>query len=208
MRLRFIAPLAAAAAIAVPVGTATAHHGGQERGGDRHGNVRQEDGPGRWHRWHRHDNGFHRGFQKVCGLDAQYLMTAIEGDRFEIAGGTLALTKTSNPQVRTLAQTLISDHSQSLQEAIALAQKLGVDVPSDPSPTQQWALDTVSGLSGAAFDRSWSSLEVADHEQDIDETSFEARYGCNREVRQDAAQEIPVLQHHLQLAQTALASVS
>jgi putative membrane protein len=200
MRLRFIVALAAAAALAIPAG-AMAHHGGQAGGGDRQG------GYGDHQRSHRHDHhGLHRGHFKVCGLDAQYLMTAIEGDRFEIAGGNLALSKTSNPQVRTLAETLIRDHSDSLQEAIALATKLGVDVPDEPSPTQQWALDTVSGFDGAAFDRSWSSLEVKDHQQDIDEASFEARHGCNPEVRKDAAEEIPVLQQHLQLAQTALAS--
>jgi putative membrane protein len=194
MRLRFIAPLVAAAALAVPVASATAHHSGRD-GGNR-------DQHGRHHR----DQGFHRGHAKLCGLDAQYLMTAIEGDRFEIAGGNLALSKTSNPDVRTLAQRLVRDHSDSLQQAISLAQQLGVAVPADPSPTQQWELDIVSGLNGSAFDRAWSSLEVKDHQQDIEETSFEARHGCNRDVRHDAADEIPILQQHLQLAETALAS--
>src|SRR5206468_2135848 len=64
----------------------------------------------------------HRG---VCGLDAYWLRTSIQGDVFEIRGGQLALQKSNNTAVRTLAQRLISDHTKSLQDALDLAKKYG-----------------------------------------------------------------------------------
>jgi hypothetical protein len=44
--------------------------------------------------------------------------------------------------------------------------------------------------------------------QDIQEAQDEAEKGCNHDVREDAEDEIPVLEKHLHLAEEALASVS
>jgi putative membrane protein len=142
----------------------------------------------------------------VCGLDVVWLKMSIEGDRFEIAGGTIALQKTSNPKVKELAQTLIKDHTKSLQDSIDLANKLGIEVPSEPSPTQQWQLEELREMQGAEFDHDYAELEVADHIQDIDEAKDEVELGCNWDVRDEAKDEIPVLQYHLQLAQEAYQS--
>jgi putative membrane protein len=146
--------------------------------------------------------------QAVCGLDKQWLKSSIEGDRFEIQGGKLALSKTSGPKVRKLAETLIEDHTKSLQDAIELAHKYGIEVPDSPSPIQQWILDELAKKSGNEFDRAYSSVEVADHLQDIDEAQQEVEDGCNQDIRDEAKKEIPTLQFHLQLAKEALASVT
>ena len=44
--------------------------------------------------------------------------------------------------------------------------------------------------------------------QDISEAQDEVDMGCNRKIRNDAKDEIPVLQQHLKTAQDVLASVS
>jgi putative membrane protein len=140
--------------------------------------------------------------------DEQWLMMSIEGDLFEIQGGKIAKHKTSNEKVRNLAETLIRDHTKSLKESTELARKLGIEVPDEPSPTQQWELRVVSQFKGKEFDRWYSDLEVQDHIQDIQEARDEVEKGCNPEIRKDARDEIPVLQKHLRLAREALASVS
>jgi putative membrane protein len=146
--------------------------------------------------------------QRVCGLDEQWLKSSIEGDRFEIKGGQLALSKSSAPKVRELAQTLIDDHTKSLQDAIDLAHKYDITVPDSPSPVQQWILDDLAKKSGSEFDQAYSSVEVADHMQDIDEAQQEVEDGCNQDIRDEAKKEIPTLRYHLQLAKEALASVT
>jgi putative membrane protein len=135
-----------------------------------------------------------------------YLQTSISGDRFEIAGGKLAEAKGSTPQVRALGARLIKDHSKSLEESIAQARALGIKVPEAPTPSMVWELSTVRTMSGQQFDRSYSSLEVKDHEQDIEETTFEAAHGGNPQVKQTARKELPILHTHLTLATRALAS--
>jgi len=140
----------------------------------------------------------------VSGLDEQYLKTAIQGDRFEIAGGRLALAKTQNVAVRTLATRVVKDHSKSLKESLALAKRLGISAPKAPAPSMQWELQIVSTLSGAAFDHWYSDLEVKDHMQDISEAADEVRSGTNAALRRSAKKEIPTLRKHLKLSREAL----
>ena len=99
---------------------------------------------------------------------------------------------------------LVRDHSKSLADATTLAQRLGVDEPPDPSPSQQWELQVVSTFSGTAFDHWYADLEVKDHTHDIQETQDECDMGCIRAVRHMAKQEIPTLQKHLELSRAAL----
>jgi putative membrane protein len=141
---------------------------------------------------------------KVCGLDKVWLKMSIEGDRFEIKGGQIALKHSSSVSVRKLARTLIEDHKKSLQEAISLAKKVGAEIPKEPSPAQQWILEEISEMWGREFNHDYSEIEVKDHVQDIDEAKDEVKLGCNWDVRADAKKEIPVLQMHLALAQNAL----
>jgi putative membrane protein len=142
----------------------------------------------------------------VSGLDKEYLKTSIQGDRFEITGGRVALTKTRNAAVVRLAERLIADHTKSLRETAALARRLGVEVPRTPAPTQIWALRVLSTFSGRTFAYWYSSGEVYDHLQDIDETSDEIRDGSNSAVRADARTNLPVLRLHLKLARIATAA--
>jgi putative membrane protein len=140
----------------------------------------------------------------VSGLDEQYVKTSIQGDRFEIAGGKLALAKSQNATVRTLAARLVKDHTKSLKESLALAKRLGISAPKAPTPSMQWELKIVSTLSGGAFDHWYSDLEVKDHVQDISEAADEAHSGVNGSVRSSAKQEIPTLRKHLKLSRAAL----
>jgi putative membrane protein len=147
------------------------------------------------------------GAPRASAQDANYLQTSISGDRFEIIGGKLAEAKGSTAQVRALGARLIKDHSKSLAEAVAEAHSLGVKVPEAPTPSMVWELNTVRSMTGSEFDRSYSSLEVKDHEQDIEETTFEVAHGGNAAVKHSAGKELPMLRMHLMLSHRALGSV-
>jgi putative membrane protein len=148
-----------------------------------------------------------RSSSKVSAADEQYLQTSISGDRFEIIGGKLAEKKSHDAAVLKLAKTLVSDHSKSLSDAIKLAHELKIDVPSTPTPSMIWELKAVATFKGKGFDRWYSSLEVFDHIQDIDETATEVSTGTNPKIRDDAKSELPMLRKHLKLARQAFAAV-
>jgi putative membrane protein len=71
-----------------------------------------------------------------------------------------------------------------------------------------WELKAVASFKGKAFNRWYSSLEVYDHVQDIDETSTEVSNGTNSKVRDDARTELPMLRQHLKMSRAALAASS
>jgi putative membrane protein len=142
--------------------------------------------------------------KRYSAWDEEWLMMSIQGDRFEIAGGTLAQQKGTNSAVRELGARVVADHTKSLGDAVDVAKKLGIEVPDSPSPTQQWQLRVVSTFSGNAFDRWYSDLEVQDHMQDITEAEDEVEKGCNRDIRKLAEDDLPVLRQHLALAEEAL----
>lgn len=150
----------------------------------------------------------HASSSKVSAADEQYLQTSISGDRFEIIGGKIAEQKSKNPAVLRLAKRLIDDHSKSLSDAIKLAHTLKIDVPTSPTPSMVWELKVVASLKGKAFDRWYSSLEVFDHLQDIDETGTEVANGTNSQIRDDAKTELPMLRMHLRMSRAALAASS
>ena len=141
---------------------------------------------------------------RISAADKQYMKTALAGDLFEIAGGQLARAKSNNPAVIRLANRLTTDHRKSFIEDAKLARKLGVEVPHSPLPSMVWELKMVASLHGKAFNHWYSSLEVYDHVQDIQEASDEVKDGTNSQVRDSARKEIPTLRVHLALARGAL----
>jgi putative membrane protein len=113
------------------------------------------------------------------------------------------MKKGTKAQIRALGQRLISDHRKSLQESLALAKANGVTAPQAPTPSMVWELNTVEAMTGDAFDKSYSSLEVKDHQQDIEETAFEIKHGAKPEIEASAKKELPILRVHLSLATKA-----
>jgi putative membrane protein len=141
-------------------------------------------------------------------LDENWLSSSIQGDRWEIQGGQLALQKSQNAAVRTLAQTLITDHTKSLKAAEKVANTLHLQIPHQPNPVQVWTLSLFNSLSGSSFDLWYSTGEVADHKLDISDASNEHHNGKQPHVRAMAGHEIPTLKKHLNLAEAAVKSVS
>jgi|tagenome__1003787_1003787.scaffolds.fasta_scaffold20563727_2 putative membrane protein len=136
-------------------------------------------------------------------LDEQWLLTSISGDRFEIAGAKIALQRSHDANVQTLAKRLIADHSKSLQEASSTARKLRLSVPHAPTPSMQWELHMLRALPGTQFSAEYTSLEVNDHIQDIEETGMEAGKGQTTQIKQLARKDLPMLRVHLTMSRRA-----
>jgi putative membrane protein len=144
----------------------------------------------------------------VSGQDQTYLQTSLEGGAFEVTAGRLALRKSTNADVRAAATRYAHDHAASGSDDKKLAARLHVKGSFKPSPSQQWEIQMLSGLSGPAFDHKYAYLEVLDHKQDLVEAKQEAENGSNRSVVASARKEIPMLSQHLLLARKALRSTA
>jgi predicted outer membrane protein len=141
------------------------------------------------------------GSSSVSEQDRNFLMTSIEGDHFEIAGGGLAQRQAVDAATKALGARLVADHTKSLAEATSLARKLDVPVPSTMSEKQQEELAKQATYAGLRFDEQYSELETSDHRTDIKDATDEVEHGCNSQVRDNARSEIPVLKTHLAMSE-------
>ena len=148
----------------------------------------------------------HRAQSTLSALDKHFLTSSAQGDAFEIRGGKLAQSKGQSTKVKALGKRLMTDHTKSLSDLAKLASKLGVKIEKTPTPPEAWELKQVGTMTGTSFDRGYASLEVADHIQDIKDTSEEINSGTNASVRALAKQDLPMLKTHLKLSRQALAA--
>jgi putative membrane protein len=101
--------------------------------------------------------------------DAQIAHIAVTANAIDSAAGEVAKKKATAKSVKDFAQTMVSDHMGVNKQAVALATKLGV-TPEDNDVSRQLksgadeSAATLSGLTGAAFDKAYIDREVAYHQ--------------------------------------------
>ena len=130
----------------------------------------------------------------------KFITEAIQANLAEIQVGKLAQQKGQSEDVKSFGQMLVSDHSDANQKAMQVANELGVTPPNEPNAKQKATYDRLSKLTGAAFDRQFAKGMVADHKKDI--KAFEKESKKNDAAGQFAQQTLPVLQKHLQTAES------
>lgn len=101
--------------------------------------------------------------------DAQIAEIVLTADTVDVDYGKLAVKKTSNPEVKAFAETMIRDHSAVNEKVEALAKKLGVTAEaSDTSKSLKTnghkELTKLKALDGAEFDKAYVDNEVGYHE--------------------------------------------
>jgi putative membrane protein len=131
--------------------------------------------------------------------ESTFLQDAIQGSLAEVQMGQLAQQNGSSEDVKAFGQTLVTDHSQSMDQASALAEAMNVEVPTKPKAEAQQEYEKLKALKGADFDKAFSEHMVMDHQKEIEKFEDQAEGGSD-EVAQFAKQTLPVLNTHLDLA--------
>jgi putative membrane protein len=141
--------------------------------------------------------------------DVQFIAVASGVGMYEVEAGRLAASRAGSPQVRAYAQMLVDHHTANNRELMTLVQAKGQRLaPGLPAPLQQ-KVATLSGLSGAEFDRQFVRMTgVQDHTAAI--AAFEQGRGSvsDRDLRAYIDKTLPSLRSHLQQAQTLAGSMA
>jgi putative membrane protein len=133
-----------------------------------------------------------------------YLAQAASSDMFEIQSGQLAQQMSQNASVQSFAGMLITDHTQSTQMLMSAATAAHVYTPPPTLlPPQQAMLDQLRGAgSGYAFDQAFQQAQIQAHQQALMLHQNYANSGDVGALRTTAGQIVPVIQKHLQMAQS------
>ncbi len=131
-----------------------------------------------------------------------YVSHAARTDMFEIAEARMALHHSQNPHVRQFAQMMIADHTKSTNMIKAALRRSGHNPPPPPmlGPEQQRLMDELRA-SGPNFDRTYIDQQVQGHQKALQLHQAYANGGDDPALRHTARMIVPVVQHHLAMAQ-------
>lgn len=140
--------------------------------------------------------------------DAKFMMMAATSDMNEIGLSQQALSKSSNEEVKKMAQMMIDDHTKSSEELKPIAQSKNVTLPTEMDAKHKAAMEKMSSMSGMEFDMAYVKMMVKDHEKAVAMMSKEADGGKDAEAKAFAAKTLPVVQMHLDMARKMMSSMN
>src|SRR5262245_33486291 len=85
----------------------------------------------------------------------------------EVEVGKVALTRSQDPDVRSFAQRMVTDHGKANAELATLAMSKGMATPKKLDHEHQAVVDSLSSMTGADFDRAYSEHMNMDHSKAI-----------------------------------------
>jgi len=135
--------------------------------------------------------------------DTKFAVAAADGGMMEVALGKLAQTNAASPTVKQFGQMMIDDHSKAGEELKKLASSKNISLPAALSNKNQDKYNDLAKKKGKDFDKDYTSFMVDDHKDDIDEFKKQADKGKDPDLKSWAAGKVPVLEHHLAMAQAA-----
>jgi len=139
--------------------------------------------------------------------DTKFAVAAADGGMMEVQLGKLALTNASSTSVKQFAQMMVDDHSKANSELKTLAVAKNITIPDALSNKNQDKYNDLAKKKGTDFDKAYASFMVDDHKEDIDAFKKEAEKGMDPDLKAWAAGKLPVLEHHLMMAQSADSTV-
>jgi len=139
---------------------------------------------------------------------SKFLQEAIRGNMAEVQMGQLAKERAQSKDVRDYGQMLVDDHSKANDKAKAVAQKMGVTAPTEPTAKQKQEHDSLAKLSGSQFDSMFMSHMAQDHQEDIGKYTAQAQSGDSSKATDYAKDTLPTLRSHLSKAQSIESKLS
>lgn len=161
----------------------------------------------------------------------EFMRMASMSDRFETASSRLAEQHAQNAQVKQFAAAMVRDHEKTTKELSQIMQQVPGSGTSAATPLpqgretkesdgsgkitnaqggpqhegldQQHAalLQQLQAAKGAEFDKVYARQQVMAHQQAVDLFQTYSQSGDNPQLKQWAAQTLPALQQHLEMAQ-------
>ncbi len=137
----------------------------------------------------------------VFGPD--FIDKAGSGDLLEIAEGKLALSRSSDAQIRDFATMTIAAHGKSAAalQAAAEASGQGANMPTALPDEMQAKLDALTRSPAGGFDRAYVADQIAAHQDALGALKTYARDGDTPALKKYAAATLPIVQDHLARAQ-------
>lgn len=143
-----------------------------------------------------------QGKSRIDNGDSTLMRRMAESHLGEIQLAALAEEISTDPKIRTYAQTLLDDHYAALGELRKMAGDKGVVVPGGPDTDQAAAVAKLARLTGDEFNRQFvTSAGIEAHDQAVKLYDEAARRAKDEDLQAYAGKTGQVVAKHLQMAQ-------
>jgi putative membrane protein len=132
--------------------------------------------------------------------DADFVANTVAANYGEIKFAQLATQRSSNPEVKQVANKLIADHTKTLNELKAFAQTKAISIPVEADDEAERKIERFSDEAGKDFDKKWCKEMMDRHEESVNK--FEKRMDKTEdgELKALINKTLPTLRtHHDQL---------
>jgi len=144
----------------------------------------------------------------MAGQDATFVHAAAQGGMAEVAAGTLAEQRSTNPKVKAFASKMVAYHTKANAKLAAIAKSKHMMLPSSVGETNMKMKGALESLHGAAFDTSYLQGQKTGHMQMATVMKNEITGGKDADLVAFAKATLPTVEEHLALAQKDLSSMS
>ena len=141
------------------------------------------------------------GQTKTKLTDPEIASVAVTANQIDIAYAKIAIEKSKNADVLKFAENMAKDHQAVIDQAVALAKKLGV-TPKDNATTKSFIVGALKTMlrskKGSAFDKAYIDNEVAYHKAAINEVeNVLIPDATNSELKSLLQSAVPLFKTHL-----------
>ena len=119
----------------------------------------------------------------------------------EVEFGRLAQQKAAHPEVKDFARHMVEDHSKANAKLNAMVQGTEAKLPTAMNGTYRNTHAELQKMNGAAFDRAYMKAQVDDHRKVLQMLEHQAQAGTDPKLKAFAAEQIPTVRQHLEMAQ-------
>lgn len=130
--------------------------------------------------------------------DTAFAAKAAVGGMAEVALGKMAAAKGTDKQVRDFGNMMVMDHGKANAELMSIAKTKNITLPAGLDAEHQAKSDSLSKLSGSAFDKAYVQTMIEGHQKTLALMQSEASGGKDTELKAFAAKTAPVVQMHLE----------
>jgi putative membrane protein len=129
--------------------------------------------------------------------DTVFADKAAIGGMAEVALGKMAAAKGASAAVKDFGSMMVMDHGKANAELMEITKKENITLPAGLDAEHQAKSDSLSKLSGKAFDKAYVAAMVEGHQKTLALMQSEASGGKNVALKAFAAKTAPVVQTHL-----------
>ncbi|MBJ6108426.1 DUF4142 domain-containing protein [Hymenobacter sp. BT523] len=137
--------------------------------------------------------------EKNMNYDSEFLTKAASGGMLEVELGKQVAARALTPEAKQFAQQMVSDHTKSNAELMALATKKNLTLPTALGDDHAKVLKDVTEEKGIKMDQEYLKEMLKDHQEDVKEFTDASIKASDPDIKAFAAKNVPVLQMHLDM---------